>query len=238
MRQLIFVDTAGQRRASLATRSQDRELEVPRADLSAALVDAARAEADFRFDDTIIGLHADGHEVDVTFERASPDRFDLVVGADGLHSKVRRIVFGPEADYVTHLGIYVATVRLEEPIEPADTVLMYNEAGAAAALHPGTDRPIAAFLFRSSAQVHPHDAAAARRLMTAVYGDAGWRAPELLGDYLAATDTYFDSVSRVRLPSWSNGLITLLGDDLRRDAGHGRRGRGRRDLRAGRRLER
>ena len=106
VRRVIFVDTDGQPLATMATRrSPDRELEVPRADRSAALVDAARGEADFRFDDTIVGIEDDGRGVDVTFDRGAAERFDLVVGADGLHSRVRRLAFGPETDYVTHLGI-------------------------------------------------------------------------------------------------------------------------------------
>jgi 2-polyprenyl-6-methoxyphenol hydroxylase-like FAD-dependent oxidoreductase len=213
VRRVVFVDRDGQQLASMATRrSQDRELEVPRADLSATLVDAARVEADFRFDDTIVGIQDDGHGVDVTFERGAPQRFDLVVGADGLHSRVRRLRFGPEDSYVAHLGMYVATLPLPDLVGRADTVLMFNEPGAATAMHPGAGKPGVAFMFRSSTRVSPGDADAVARLLTAVYGQGGWRAPEFLAAYLAATDTYFDSVSRVRLPSWSTGLVTLLGD--------------------------
>lgn len=213
VRRVVFVDTDGQPLASMATRrSADRELEVPRADLSAALVDAARSEAEFRFDDTIVEIRDDGHGVDVTFERAAPERFDLVVGADGLHSRVRRLAFGSEADYVTHLGLYVATVHLDLDLERADTVLIFNEPGAATAVHPGAGRPGAAFMFRSPAPFHPGHPEAAARLLTATYGRAGWRAPELLAGYLQANDTYFDTVSRVRLPTWSASRVTLLGD--------------------------
>ena len=213
VRELLLVNAEGRRVASMATRrSQDRELEVPRADLSAALVDAARDKAEFRFDDMIVGLHPDEHGVDVTFERAAPTRFDLVVGADGLHSAVRRITFGPEPGFVKHLGMYVATVRLSDPLERDDAVMMYNEPGAAVAVHPGTGVPIVAFMFRSRTHADPRDAAAARQLMTAVYGEAGWRSTELLEAFLAASDTYFDTVSRVRLPAWSQGRVTLIGD--------------------------
>ena len=213
VRRVVFVDTNGRPLATMATRrSQDRELEVPRADLSAALVDAARANADFRFDDTIVGIRDDGRGVDITFDRAAAERFDLVVGADGLHSRVRRLAFRPEAAYVTPLGMYVATVPLKLDLERADTVLMFNEPGAATAVHPGAGKPGAAFMFRSSAPVDPGDADAAERLLSAVYGQAGWRAPELLAGYLSATDTYFDTVCRVRVPRWSTGLVTLPGD--------------------------
>jgi 2-polyprenyl-6-methoxyphenol hydroxylase-like FAD-dependent oxidoreductase len=213
VRQVVFVDEAGRPVARMATRrSRDRELEVPRADLSTVLVDAARNDAAFRFDDKVVDVQADERGVDVAFDRAAPSRFDLVVGADGLHSGVRALAFGPESDYVTHLGMYVATVRLHEPMERADTVLMLNEPGAAVALHPGAGTPGAAFLFRSSMRADPHDTEAVRGLMTAVYGDSGWRTPELLAAYLAAGDTYFDMVSRVNAPTWSAGRVTLVGD--------------------------
>jgi 2-polyprenyl-6-methoxyphenol hydroxylase-like FAD-dependent oxidoreductase len=213
VRRLVVVDTHGQPLASMATRRRpDRELEVSRADLAAALVAAARGQADFRFDDTIVRIDDDGRGVDVTFEHAAPDRFDLVVGADGLHSTVRRLTFGPESDYVTHLGMYVATVVLPDLVQPADTVSMYNDPGSATAVHPGAGRPGAAFIFCSPTRVDPRDEDAVERLLTGAYGQAGWRAPELLAAYLAADDTYFDAVSRVRLPTWSAGRVTLLGD--------------------------
>jgi 2-polyprenyl-6-methoxyphenol hydroxylase-like FAD-dependent oxidoreductase len=108
--------------------------------------------------------------------------------------------------------VHLATVQLHDSLGRADTVLMFNEPGAATAIHPGAGKPGAAFMFRSSTRVNPRDAAAVERLLTAVYGHAGWRAPELLAAYLAASDTYFDTVSRVRLATWSTGLVTLLGD--------------------------
>ncbi len=213
VRRLVFVDRDGQPLASMATRRrQDRELEVPRADLSAALVEAARDEAAFRFEDSIVKIDDDGRGVDVSFEHAEPERFDLVIGADGLHSNVRRLAFGPEANYVTSLGMYVATVHLHDLVGRADTVLMFNEPGTATAVHPGAGNPGAAFIFRSPASVNPRDAEAVERLLRTMYGRAGWRAPEFLAAYLAAPDTYFDTVSRVRLPTWSKGLVSLLGD--------------------------
>jgi 2-polyprenyl-6-methoxyphenol hydroxylase-like FAD-dependent oxidoreductase len=90
VRELIFVDDAGRRVASVRTRrSEDREVEVPRADLSSILIDAGGSDAEFLFDDMITRLNPDGGGVDVIFDRVTPRRFDLVVGADGIHSGVR-----------------------------------------------------------------------------------------------------------------------------------------------------
>jgi 2-polyprenyl-6-methoxyphenol hydroxylase-like FAD-dependent oxidoreductase len=213
VRELIFVDDAGRRVASMRTRrAEDREVEVPRADLSAILVEAGRTDAEFLFDEMITGMHADDGGVDVIFDRAASRRFDLVVGADGIHSAVRRMAFGPEADFAEHLGMYVATAKLGVPMERDDTVIMHNEPGAAVALHPGTGTSGAAFMFRSGVRIDHHDPEAGRQLLGRVYRDVGWRAQELLDAYLAVEDTYFDSVSRIRMSSWSRGRVTLAGD--------------------------
>lgn len=213
VRELIFVDHAGRRVASMRTRqSEDREVEVPRADLSAILVEAGRGDAEFLFDEMITQLHPDHGGVDVIFDRAAPRRFDLVVGADGIHSGVRRLAFGPEADFVRHLGMYVATAKLGIPLERDDVVIMHNEPGTAVALHPGAGSPGVAFMFRSQARIDHRDSDAARQLLKETYRNGGWRTEELLSAYLAAEDVYFDSVTRIRMSSWSRGRVTLLGD--------------------------
>jgi 2-polyprenyl-6-methoxyphenol hydroxylase-like FAD-dependent oxidoreductase len=213
VRELIFVDDAGRRVASIRTRqTEDREVEVPRSDLSAILIEAGRQEAEFLFDEMITTLHPDDRGVDVTFERMAARRFDLVVGADGIHSAVRRLAFGPETDFAEHLGMYVATARLGVPMERDDVVIMHNEPGTAVALHPGTGLSGVAFLFRSRTHIDQRDPAAGRQLLRRIYRDVGWRAHELLAGYLAAEDTYFDSVTRIRMASWSRGRVTLIGD--------------------------
>jgi 2-polyprenyl-6-methoxyphenol hydroxylase-like FAD-dependent oxidoreductase len=213
VRELIFVDDAGRRVASMRTRQrEDREVEVPRADLSAILVEAGRGDAEFLFDEMITQIQPDDSGVDVIFDRAAPRHFDVVVGADGIHSGVRRLAFGPEAEFRQHLGMYVATAQLGIPMERDDVVIMYNEPGTAVALHPGTGSPGVAFMFRSRARIDHRDADAARELLQGIYRDVGWRAQELLPRYLAAEDVYFDSVSRIRMSSWSRGRVTLLGD--------------------------
>jgi len=212
VRELIFVDNAGRRVASMRTRQSDREVEVPRADLSAILVEAGRSNAEFLFDEMINKLHPDDRGVEVIFDRAATRRFDLVVGADGINSGVRRLAFGPEADFVEPLGMYVATATLGVPLERDDLVIMHNEPGTAVALHPGTGVSGVAFMFRSEVRIDHRDPDAGRQLLKEVYRGVGWRTEELLSAYLATDDVYFDSISRIRMPTWSRGRVTLLGD--------------------------
>jgi 2-polyprenyl-6-methoxyphenol hydroxylase-like FAD-dependent oxidoreductase len=159
-------------------------------------------------------LSQDDSGVDVTFDRARPRRFDLVVGADGLHSLTRRLVFGPEPEFVRHMGVYIATIPLGRALEPADQVLLYNTPGRAVSLHPSRGQGLAAFMFRSPAiaDFDYRDDAQHKRLLAAAFGGVGWRVPELLEQVRATDDLYFDSVSRVNLPTWSRGRVTLLGD--------------------------
>jgi 2-polyprenyl-6-methoxyphenol hydroxylase-like FAD-dependent oxidoreductase len=181
-------------------------IEVTRADLVAVLHRAAAADAGFRFDDTVTALRPDGDGVEVTFDRAEPARFDLVIGADGLHSAVRRLTFGPESGFVRPAGLAVATTPLPGPPAEPDTVQLLNTPGRLVALHPGRDAPGVAFIFRTGARVPD------RRTVADAYRGLGWRVPELLAAFAAAPDPYLDAVSVVRLPRWSRGRVGLLGD--------------------------
>jgi 2-polyprenyl-6-methoxyphenol hydroxylase-like FAD-dependent oxidoreductase len=186
-------------------------IEIPRSDLAAILADAGRDVAEYRYGDTVTGLTDNGSGVDVTFERAEPGRFDLVVGADGLHSRVRELAFG--TGFIEHMGLYVATVDLAEDID-GHTVLIHNAPGRAVAVHPATGRGIAAFIFRSPqiAGLDHRDGDRHREVVGATYAGMGWRVPELLQRVRTADDIYFDSVSRVRMDRWSAGRVVLLGD--------------------------
>jgi 2-polyprenyl-6-methoxyphenol hydroxylase-like FAD-dependent oxidoreductase len=193
------------------------EVEVLRTDLAAALHDVTRDSAEFRFGDAITGLRQDPGGVDVTFERAKPDRYDLVVGADGLHSGVRALAFGPEAGCVRHLGLYIATLQFGEPAAEPDAVFLRNRPGRLVAMHPGRGDSGVAFIFRGPAvpDLDHRDTERHKRIVLDAYADAGWAmpgVPDPLDRLRAATDLYFDGVSQVRLPSWSRGRVALVGD--------------------------
>jgi 2-polyprenyl-6-methoxyphenol hydroxylase-like FAD-dependent oxidoreductase len=216
---MSVLDTAGRPVARLGTATTrsaagNREVELPRGDLAAVLYEVTRNDAEFLFDDTIVAMRQDEHGVEVTFDRAAPRRFDLVVGADGLHSAVRRLAFGPERDSVRHLGVYIATMPLGDPVDHPHDILMYNTPGRLVTIHPSRGDALVAFIFRGAevAGFDYRDTQQHKRIVTDAYAGVGWRVPELVERLQNADDLYFDSVSRVRLPAWTRGRIALLGD--------------------------
>lgn len=213
---LAFVTASGRRIGPLALgRPRGDEVEVLRSDLAAILHDAARDDAEFLFNDSIVALRQDADGVDVTFDRASPRRFDLVIGADGLHSAVRGLAFGPEADCVRHLGLYVATLPLGHAAADPGTVLLHSMPGRSVAIHPARGNAGAAFIFRGPAipALDHRDTDQHKQIVLGAYrGDGGWQLPDLLDRLRVATDLYFDAVSQVRLPAWSRGRVALVGD--------------------------
>lgn len=216
---MSFVNGAGRQvgrvnMRALRRASGSQEVEVTRTDLAAILFEASQGSAEILFGDTITALRQDDDGVDVTFEKAAPRRFDLVVGADGLHSTTRRLAFGPDAEFVRHKGLYVATMQLSGPADNLSDVVLHNAPGRLASIHPVHGRALAAFIFR-----HPgvpgfnhRDLAQHKRILADTYAGDEWRVPELLAQVHTADDLWFDSVSQVRLDSWTNGRVALLGD--------------------------
>ncbi|WP_206061132.1 FAD-dependent monooxygenase [Nonomuraea basaltis] len=199
---------------ALQQASGSREVEVTRTDLAAILYEASQDAAEIIFGDTMTALNQDDNGVDVTFEKSPPRRFDLVVGADGPHSTTRRLAFGPESRFVRHMGLYVATMPLDGPADNQQEVVLHNAPGRLASIHPVHGRALAAFVFRHPPMegFNPRDLAQHKQILTNAYAGDGWRVPDLLDQARAAKDLWFDSVSQVRLGSWANDRVALVGD--------------------------
>ncbi len=213
--ELSFVNDFGRRVGRIPMRPMDDSIELPRCDLAAILFEAACNEAEFLFGDSIATLHQDVGGVDVTFEQAPPRRFDLVIGADGLHSRTRRLAFGPEGAYVRHMGVWVATIPVDDLSLDRHKVLLHNSPGRAVSLHPGRGKAMAAFMYRGPGDdgFDYHNIVNHKHRLIEAYTGAGWRVPELLQRVREVDDDlYFDSVSQVRLDRWSTGRVALLGD--------------------------
>ncbi|MFF5260374.1 FAD-dependent monooxygenase [Actinomadura viridis] len=219
---LWFVDAAGERVAGMDLRgSADApdgdEVELARGDLVEILHQASEPRTEYLFGDAIRSVREDPGGVTVTLERGGERRFGLVVGADGLHSAVRRLAFEEEGRFVHHLGYYAAAAPLTDDHGVADHWgAVYNEPGRMVGVSRTVpDRPAQAlFAFR---QVRPlvydhRDVAEQKRLLAEALAGMSWRTPLILEQVLQAEDFYFDAVSQVRMPGWARGRFALVGD--------------------------
>ena len=192
------------------------EIEVLRGDLADVLFRATVTGTEYLFDESITGLDDDGDGVTVTFERSAPRRFDLVVGADGSHSGVRALAFGPEADCARPLGLYGCWFSAPADFEVDGWFLMHNSPGGrVASVRPGRlpGEVKAGLSFRSGPIAYDrYDVAAQKELVAEQFTDTGWQVPRLVTAMRNATDFGFDSYARVHLPAWSRGRVVLLGD--------------------------
>ncbi|MFB9585551.1 FAD-dependent monooxygenase [Streptomyces goshikiensis] len=194
------------------------DIEVLRGDLSRTLHEASLPTTEYVFGDSVTGLTETPDGVDVTFRRSPPRTFDLVIGADGIHSHIRRLAFGPEERHVTHLGYYAATWSLPHHPhpDPRPGSVGYNAPGRLASVGTGHANPARAgafFLFASPELTYDrHDPDAQKALLEAAFAGLPWRVRQLLDTLPAAQDLYFDSISRADVPAWSTGRIALVGD--------------------------
>jgi 2-polyprenyl-6-methoxyphenol hydroxylase-like FAD-dependent oxidoreductase len=191
------------------------EIEIMRGNLSRILCDATRDAAEYLFDDRITGLAEEGDGVKVTFASGAVRRFDLVVGADGLHSGVRRLVFGPEQEFVRHLGGYMAYFTVPDPGHLDHWFLMHGvPGGLVAGIRPENGGTATAMLsFTSPALDYDRrDVPAQKEILRARFTGVGWLVPQMLAAMPAASDFYFDSLSQVHLDQWYRRRTVLLGD--------------------------
>ncbi len=211
-----FVDESGRKLMRLPAEFAGGELEVLRADLSRVLYEHSREQATYRFGDSIASLqeHADG--VDVRFESGIEETYDLVIGADGMHSVVRRLAWPAEQVVERHLDYYVGGWEVPNTLGISGDTLMYNVPGKLASV--GADRrdPALAgtlFVFKSpKLEYNRRDLDEQKAILRDQFSGLGWHVPELLEALPAATELYFDSISRVSVDRWSTDRIVLLGD--------------------------
>ncbi|MGO4617580.1 FAD-dependent monooxygenase [Nocardia sp. 2YAB30] len=192
------------------------EVEIMRGDLLRILQDITTDTVEYVFGNGIQTLEQDDDGVTVSFEHGPARRFDLVIGADGLHSTVRRLVFGPESDFVHHMDHYFAFGNADSALGLDRWVTVFNTPGRMAGIYRSGNHAQAKayFMFRSPRiDVDPRDQVAVRQLLAAEFADeSAWHVPQLLEGVLADPELYVDTLGQVRMDSWSAGRVALVGD--------------------------
>ncbi|MGD1238242.1 FAD-binding protein [Mycobacterium seoulense] len=191
------------------------DIELLRDDLVELLYGASQWTAEYIFDDTITGLDDDGAAVNVTFERAPARSFDLVIGADGLHSNVRRLVFGPEEQFIERLGTHAAIFTVPNFLDLDYWQTWHygdsSMAGVYSARNNTEARAMLGFM-DADLRIDYRDTEAQFAELERRMADDGWVRPQLLGYMRDAPDFYFDEMSQIKMDRWSKGRVALVGD--------------------------
>lgn len=208
LQELRKVSATGKKIASLdSSRIVDsigrRYVSIARSDLSAAIYDALNPDIETIFDDTVETLDDNGHSVRVEFTHAPAREFDLVIGADGLHSKVRSLAFDPESEFERPMGIIIAALELEG-YRPRDKLVVVTQTTVGAQtlrVSLRDDTTLVLFTFHDDSQVPTHDATAQHDLLRAHLRGIGGEVPDILEQLPQAKTFYMDRASQIRMPS-------------------------------------
>lgn len=184
------------------------EINIPRGDLAHLVYDLTFQKCEYVFGDSITSLTETSHSVEVTFIHGAARTFDIVIGADGIHSNVRKLAFGPEANYVTHLGYYYVLADLD--LDACSGDVLYNEPGRMVGLN--SSKASAFFVFASDLLPRTDDVEVQKQQVIDAYRGGKWRLPELMTMIPTASNFYMDSISRVTTQHYSQGRVALLGD--------------------------
>jgi 2-polyprenyl-6-methoxyphenol hydroxylase-like FAD-dependent oxidoreductase len=191
------------------------EFEILRGDLSHILYTATKDTTEYIFNDSITSLVQSEDGVQVTFRRSEPRTFDLVIGADGLHSNVRALTFGDKSQFIRHLGYYVSIFTAANHLHLDRWQLVYNMPGKLAGIYGSRENSEAKVMFYFiSPQIayDRHDSWKQKEIVAKMFAGEGWEIPQLLKAMQDAPDFYFDSISLIQMPCWSKGRVSLVGD--------------------------
>lgn len=191
------------------------QITIKRADVASILYEHTAENVEYIFGDSISGMEEGAEDVVVSFDSGKVRRFDLVVGADGLHSGVRAICFGEEARFKHYIGYHVAAFSLDDyPVEYGRDSIYFAPGLLVTLSGLQNDTTLAVFVFSQPDELpyaFDDSARQMKHLRDAVAG-AGWKVPELLDRMESASGFFLDSVAQIRMDKWYRGRVALVGD--------------------------
>jgi 2-polyprenyl-6-methoxyphenol hydroxylase-like FAD-dependent oxidoreductase len=212
---MILVDDRGKEVGRLPAEVISGELEIFWGDLARILYEAVREDVNYRFGIRVTALNDDGQRVEATFSDASTSSYDLVIGADGLHSGVRSLVFGPDDHYVTQLGQCFGFFDIQNRLRLDHCGMACATSGRTVALQAtDPDKPARASFYLTDPQLgfDYRDTERNKRLFAEGFAGMGWEVPNMLDGLAEASEVYFDSIAQVHVESYSHGRVCLIGD--------------------------
>ncbi|MFE3444476.1 FAD-dependent monooxygenase [Nocardia sp. NPDC059180] len=212
---MVLVDAAGKRRSLISGDFTGGDLEIARGDLAEIMYERTAENCTYVFGDSISALTETADGVRVEFEHGPARTFDLVFGADGVHSRVRKLAFGPEHDYVHHRGYYYCLVNSgTQPRTdgPRRTVSYAHNAPGKLAVDGGPKAEQMYMFAAPELDYSRDDEQAQRRIVKETFAGVGWEVPRMMADLDEAENFYLDSLSVVKMSSCVSGRVALVGD--------------------------
>ena len=219
VREVRLVDESGRSAGgfdatALAGVLRGRFVSLPRGELATIIYETVKDHAETLFGESITAVEEDDDRVRLSFRQAAPREFDLLIGADGLHSNVRRLAFEPNAARQVFLGYHVAAFEATgyRPRDELVYVSFSRPGRQVARFAMREDRTVFMLIFASPEPIEAHTPGSQRDLLRKTFGGMGWETDAILSAMSRADSVYFDGVSQVRAASWSAGRVALIGD--------------------------
>ncbi|HVX51998.1 MAG TPA: FAD-dependent monooxygenase [Chitinophagaceae bacterium] len=217
---IVFVDNNGREKGSMNYQQikkflKGRALTLLRSDLAKVIYNSLDGDIEVIFGDSIKKIEQTGENVTVSFKSGTTRVFDLLVGADGLHSNIRSLAFGNEQQFEKYYGYYSSSYTINNFAIGNRAFSMYNVPYKQVAVYSNGNNQTTTFFIFSSSQKLPfshHDVANQKQVLKTEFINCGWKCAELLSQIDSTPDFYFDSISQVKMKNWSAGRVTLVGD--------------------------
>ncbi|QLY32723.1 FAD-dependent monooxygenase [Nocardia huaxiensis] len=212
---MSMVDADGRELAVISGDFTGGDIEILRGDLAEVMYKHTAEHCEYLFGDTITALADTAEGVHVEFAHAPARTFDLVFGCDGIHSRVRKLAFGPERDFVSHKGYYycIAGVSRWESDGPRERAHSQARNAPGRLAVYGGSKAAQMYMFASPELDYSRDDFdAQRRIVAERFADMGWRVPEMLAELPQLDGFYLDSISQVKMKNFVKGRVALLGD--------------------------
>lgn len=193
---------------------EEIEIEIERDKFVRILYDEIKKDVEFIFDDTITALNETRENIEVSFKNAPQRLFDLVIGCDGIHSGVRKMVFGHETEYAHFLEAYFSITIVNKLLIKQKTMQMFNVPDKAITLNAYNNKTDVIFCFYSEKEIpyNYRDEEQQRKIILDQFKELSWRTPELLEEMQNSKSFYFDKFCQIKMPSWTKGRVALVGD--------------------------